>query len=45
VAVGRFTVDIAPHFSGAIDVIAVRQADGTLKSTQFHGELNCRPVK
>ncbi len=36
-AVSSSIVDITPHLAGAIDVIAVRQPDGSLKCTPFFG--------
>lgn len=28
---------ITPHFAGAVDILVVRQPDGSLKSTPFYG--------
>ena len=34
---GSAILQISPHMAGAIDVIVVRQPDGTLKSSPFYG--------
>ncbi|KAK9789051.1 hypothetical protein WJX73_004758 [Symbiochloris irregularis] len=35
-AVGSSIMYVAPHMAGAIDVVVVRQPDGTLKSSPFY---------
>lgn len=37
-AVGNTLVNISPHLTGAIDIVMVRQPDGSLKSSPFYGE-------
>ena len=36
-AVGSTLMYVAPHMTGAIDVVVVRQPDGSLKSSPFYG--------
>ena len=31
---------ITPHFAGAVDILVVRQPDGSLKSTPFYGNTS-----
>ena len=38
-AVGNTLMYVAPHMAGAIDVVVVRQPDGSLKSSPFYGAL------
>ena len=37
-AAGTALLQVAPHIAGAIDVVVVRQPDGSLKSSPFYGE-------
>jgi phosphatidate phosphatase PAH1 len=37
-SVGSTIAYVAPHMAGAIDVIVVRQPDGSLKSSPFYGK-------
>ena len=39
-AVGNTLVNISPHLTGAIDIVMVRQPDGSLKSSPFYGEAS-----
>ena len=37
-AVGSTLAYVTPHLNGAIDIMAVRQPDGTIKTSPFYGE-------
>ena len=37
IAVGTTLVNFSPHLTGAIDIVVVRQPDGSLKSSPFYG--------
>jgi hypothetical protein len=36
-AVGSTLAYVTPHLNGAIDIMAVRQPDGTIKTSPFYG--------
>ncbi len=38
-AVGSTLAYVTPHVAGAIDLVAVRQPDGSIKTSPFYGEL------
>lgn len=38
-AAGSALLQVAPHMAGAIDVVVVRQPDGSLRSSPFYGML------
>lgn len=38
-AVGNTLAYVAPQLAGAIDIVVVKQPDGTLKSSPFYGGL------
>lgn len=37
-AVGSTLAYVTPHLNGAIDIMAVRQPNGTIKTSPFYGE-------
>ena len=41
VGVASITGSVLPSMGGAVDIVVVRQEDGSFRSSPFYGEISC----